>query len=196
MLEAVEGDHTKNLAELSLAGDETENRSNVSNGSTVSHDAHKIVRLDSETCFESNLNSATKCLGFCETRRYVSFETDSRATAEYFCLLNFDEYTEDLSLSQDVSQDAWQNKAAHKSKKNNECDDNTFEFENDYIFVFANEVSEKTTTELDNALEENYMTVYVKTINGKTISIKCDKKHKAATILDEVERRSARSGDV
>ena len=38
--------------------------------------------------------------------------------------------------------------------------DNTIEFENDYIFVFANEVSEKTTTELDNALEENYMTVY------------------------------------
>ena len=38
----------------------------------------KIVCLDSGTCFESNLNSATKCLGFCETRRHVSFETDSR----------------------------------------------------------------------------------------------------------------------
>ena len=28
---------------------------------------------------------------------------------------------------------------------------------------------------LDDALEENYMTVYVKTIKGKTISIKRDK---------------------
>ena len=91
----------------------------------------------------------------------------------------------DPSLSLCVSQDVWQNQAAHQSKKNYECDDNTFEFENDYIFVFANEVSEKT-----NALAENYMTVYVKTINGKTISIKCDQKQKAATILDEVERRS------
>ena len=95
-----------------------------------------------------------------------------------------------LCVSQDVYQDVWQNQAAHQSKKNYECDDNTFEFENDYIFVFANEVSEKTTTELDNALEENYMTVYVKTINGKTVSIKCDKKQKAATISHEVERRS------
>ena len=84
----------------------------------------------------------------------------------------------------------WQNQAAHQSKKNYECDDNTFKFENDCIFVFANEVSEKTTIELENALEENYMTVYVKTINGQTISIKCDKKQKAATISDEVERRS------
>ena len=76
-------------------------------------------------------------------------------------------------------------------KKNYECDACTFEHENDCIFLFANEVSEKTTTELDNALEENYMTVYVKTINGKTISIKCDKKQEAATFSDEVERRSS-----
>ena len=44
----------------------------------------KIVCLDSETCSESNLNSDTKCHGFCETRRYVSFETDSRVTVENF----------------------------------------------------------------------------------------------------------------
>ena len=75
-------------------------------------------------------------------------------------------------------------------QKNYECDDNTFEFESDYIFLFANEVSEKTTIELDNALEENYMTVHVKTINGWTITIKCDKKKKAATVSDEVEIRS------
>ena len=35
------------------------------------------------------------------------------------------------------------------------------------------------------------MTVYVKTINGTTISVKCDRKQKAATISDEVERRSS-----
>ena len=95
-----------------------------------------------------------------------------------------------LCVSEDVYQDVWQNQAAHQSKKNNEYDDNTFEIENDSIFVFANEVSEKTTAELNNALEENYMTVYVKTINGKTISVKCYKKQKAATIPEETERRS------
>ena len=93
-------------------------------------------------------------------------------------------------VSQDVSEDVWPSQAAQQSNKNYECDDYTFEFENDYISVFANEVSEKTTIELDNALEENYMTVYVKTINGKTITIKCDKQ-KAATISDEVQRRSS-----
>ena len=85
-----------------------------------------------------------------------------------------------LNVSQDGSQEMWQTQAAHQSNKNDECDDYIFEFENDYIFVFAIEVNEKTTTELDNALEENYMTVYVKTINGKTTSIKCDRKQKAS----------------
>ena len=42
-----------------------------------------------------------------------------------------------LSVSQDVSQVVWQNQAAHESNKNYECDDYTFEFENDCIFVFA-----------------------------------------------------------
>ena len=49
----------------------------------------KIVCLDSEICFGSNLNSATKCLGFCETRKQVSFETVSCVIVEYFCLLIF-----------------------------------------------------------------------------------------------------------
>ena len=35
------------------------------------------------------------------------------------------------------------------------------------------------------------MTIYVKTINGKTISIKCEGKMTAALISDEVERRSS-----
>ena len=52
-------------------------------------------------------------------------------------------------------------------QENYQCDDDTLWIENDYIFVFATEVSEKTTTELGNALEENYMTFHVKTIKGK-----------------------------
>ena len=35
------------------------------------------------------------------------------------------------------------------------------------------------------------MTVYVKTISGKTIIVKCDKKQKAATLAETVERRAA-----
>ena len=39
-------------------------------------------------------------------------------------------------------------------------------------------------------LEENYMTVYVKMINGETISKKYHRNMTAAVISDEVERRS------
>ena len=49
---------------------------------------------------------------------------------------------------------------------------------------------EKTTNETVDVLEQNYMTIYVKMINGKTISKKCEGKHKAAIISDEVERRT------
>ena len=70
------------------------------------------------------------------------------------------------------------------------CGDFTIEFENDYIFEFATEVNEETTNENDYVLEENYMTIYVKMINGKTISVKCEGKQTAAIISDEVERRS------
>ena len=45
--------------------------------------------------------------------------------------------------------------------------------------------------ENDDMLEENYMTVYVKMIHEKTISIKCDRNTTAAVISDEVERRSS-----
>ena len=55
---------------------------------------------------------------------------------------------------------------------------------------FATEVTEKTTNEIDDVLEENYMTIYVKMINGKTISKTCEGKQKAACISDEVERGS------
>ena len=45
--------------------------------------------------------------------------------------------------------------------------------------------------ENDDLLEKNFTTIYVKTINGKTISIKCEGKMTAAVISDEVERRSS-----
>ena len=35
------------------------------------------------------------------------------------------------------------------------------------------------------------MTVYVKTISGKTTIVKCDKKQRAATMAETVERRAA-----
>ena len=84
----------------------------------------------------------------------------------------------------------WQLRTAHQSNKNFGCGDFTIEFENDYIFEFATEVNEETTNENDDVPEENYMMIYVKMINGKTISIKCEGKPTAALISDEVERRS------
>ena len=50
--------------------------------------------------------------------------------------------------------------------------------------------------ENDDMLEENYMTVYVKMICEKTISIKYDRNWTAAVILDEVERRSSITRDM
>ena len=45
--------------------------------------------------------------------------------------------------------------------------------------------------ENDDLLEETFMTIHVKAINGKTISIKCEGKMTAAVISDEVETRSS-----
>ena len=59
-----------------------------------------------------------------------------------------------------------------------------------YIFALTTEVTGKTTFELEDELEENIMTIYVRASSGKTISIKCYKKQKAASILEKVERRS------
>ena len=50
----------------------------------------------------------------------------------------------------------------------------------------------KNTTELEqkDEFEENYMTVYVETISGKTIRIKCNKKQKADTVSKNIEMRT------
>ena len=84
----------------------------------------------------------------------------------------------------------WQIRTAHQSNENFIRGDCTIEFVNEYIFEFATEVNEETANENDDVPEENYMTIYVKMINGKTISIKCEGKQTAAIISDEVERRS------
>ena len=65
----------------------------------------------------------------------------------------------------------WKTQAAHQFLK--KYDDCIFEFENYYIFVFATEANEEIANENDDVLDQNHITVYVKTINGKTISSEC-----------------------
>ena len=48
-----------------------------------------------------------------------------------------------------------------------------------------------TELELEDEPEENGMTVYVKTITGKTIIIKCDKKHKEDTVSEKDEMKTS-----
>ena len=66
----------------------------------------------------------------------------------------------------------WQIRTAHQSNK---CDEYSYDRENDYT----------------SCGREYNMTVHVKTISGKTTIVKCDKKQKAATIAETVERRTA-----
>ena len=51
------------------------------------------------------------------------------------------------------------------------------------------EVNGKNTTEPEHKdeFEENYMTVYVKTISGKIIRINCDKKQNADGVLKKLK---------
>ena len=58
------------------------------------------------------------------------------------------------------------------------------------MFEFATEVNKENTNENEDLPEETYMTIYVKMINGKTISIKCEGEQIAAVISDEVQRTS------
>ena len=67
-----------------------------------------------------------------------------------------------------------------------------YEFDH-YIFSIFMEVNGKNSTEPEHKdeFEENYMPVYVKTISGKTIRIKCDKMQKADTVSKKIEMRTA-----
>ena len=91
--------------------------------------------------------------------------------------------TQDLKVSQEVFQCEWQSQTAHQSIK-------FFEFDH-YIFTFSNEFEGKIIVEPEGENEKNMITIFVGMSSGKTISIKCDKKRKAMSILDEVERRSS-----
>ena len=84
----------------------------------------------------------------------------------------------------------WQIRSAQQSNEKFMCGDFTTEFENDHVFEFANEENEENSKVIDDLPDENYMTIYAKTINGKTISIKCEGKMTAAVISEEVERIS------
>ena len=75
----------------------------------------------------------------------------------------------------------WQDHVSHQSKRK--------EFD-DYIFTIPLEVNGKNTTEPEHK-DEKYMTVHVKTISGKTIRIKCDKKQKKQTQHQKNEMRTA-----
>ena len=77
-------------------------------------------------------------------------------------------FHEDLKVSQDVSQGMWQNQRAHQSIELNEFDS--------YIFALASLVTGKTIVEPEDEIEENKLTIFVRTSSGKTISIKCDSK--------------------
>ena len=76
----------------------------------------------------------------------------------------------------------WQSQTAQQSIK-------LYEFDH-YIFTYSNEFAGKIIVEPEGENEMNMITIYVRTSSGKTTSIKCDKKRKAVSILDEVERRS------
>ena len=74
-----------------------------------------------------------------------------------------------------ISPHKWQIRTTRQPNGKFMCGDYTTEFEK----------------ENDDLLEETFMTIYVKSINGKTISIKYEGKITAAVISDEVERRSS-----
>ena len=73
----------------------------------------------------------------------------------------------------------WQDQEIHQFEKN-------YEF-NDCIFATSTEVNGKNTTEPEHEDEfkEKNMTLYVKTISGKTIRIKRDMKQKADPIPEK-----------
>ena len=67
----------------------------------------------------------------------------------------------------------------------------TTEFESDHIFEFASEENEENSKVNDDLPEETYMTIYVKTVNGKTISTKCEGMMTTSVISEEVEKISS-----
>ena len=162
--------------------------------------AAPAARPDSEISFESNLNDLVTgqdafVFHVCPIRilkRMLSNTTITRDHEQSVFPIVVPPFTCQVFPRIQITPSSykWQLRTAHHSNKNFVCGDFTIEFENDYIFEFATEVNEETINENDDVLEENYMMIYVKLINGKTLSIKCERKQTAAIISDEVERRS------
>ena len=76
---------------------------------------------------------------------------------------------------------------AHQSKR----EEFGYEFQ-EYIFMLVTEENDKIFGGgMDEGRDVNSnMTVYVRIITSKTISIKCDRRHTIARIMDEVERQT------
>ena len=72
----------------------------------------KFVRLDSEICFEFTSIEEIKCLGFCGTRKQISFWNVSRVVvmrplpqnSDFMCAPVLSGLLQDVTVSQDVSQ--------------------------------------------------------------------------------------------
>ena len=103
--------------------------------------------------------------------------------SDFGCTLVLCCLPQDLKGSQEVSQSKWQSQRAHQSIK-------LYEFDS-YLFTHSSESTGKTIVEREGKTEKNKLTKNVRTSSGKTISIKCEKKQKTTSILDEVGRRSA-----
>ena len=105
-----------------------------------------------------------------------------------------------------LSQGLWQAPTAHQSIKEYELKDYIFASATDgngkttiggltefleYIFTLNIEENCKISNEGMNKNRTEYpnMTAYVRTINGKTISIKCDRQQKAVLRLLEIAER-------
>ena len=59
------------------------------------------------------------------------------------------------------------------------------------LFEFVNEENEENSKKNDDLPEETYMTIYVKTVNGKIISIRYEGMMTTSVISEEVERISS-----
>ena len=142
----------------------------------------KFVCPDSESCFESNLSAGLRSLGFCETRNQIVFRNVSCVVSTRLLHPGSLLLVPRLESFPGVFQCEWQSQTAHQSIK-------FYEFDH-YIFTYSNEFAGKVIVEPEGENEKNMITIYVRTSSGKRISIKCDKKREAVSILDEVERRS------
>ena len=151
----------------------------------------KFVCLDSEICFESNFNQRLTSFGFCETRNQIFFGNVSCVASTrhrhpdsgFGCILVLCCLTQDMKVSQEVFQSEWPSQTAHQSIK-------LYEFDH-HIFTYSNEFAGKIIVEPEGKNEKNMITLHVRTISRKKINIKCDKKRKAMSILDEAEKRFA-----